>query len=90
MGPPYRRECNHHPKDRLTVEDHCPKKQFSRLDSFGLAAFSNYFDAVDGKPASMIKILNTFEASPERPAVCAAHIFLAEVFPILEYLPWTS
>lgn len=59
----------------------------SRLDSLGLAAFAHDFGSLDGKPASITKIFDTFGASPKRSTVNAGRVLLAEVFPILELLP---
>ncbi|KIK27618.1 hypothetical protein PISMIDRAFT_92400, partial [Pisolithus microcarpus 441] len=57
------------------------------LDSIGLAGFSHDFGSLDGKPASITKIFDTFGSSPSRSAVNAAVLLLAQVFPLLEYVP---
>ncbi|KAI6166081.1 cytochrome P450 [Pisolithus thermaeus] len=59
----------------------------SWLDSMGLAAFSHDFGSLDGKPASITKIFDTFGSSPNRSAVNSAALLLSHVFPLLEYLP---
>ncbi|KAI6166079.1 cytochrome P450 [Pisolithus thermaeus] len=59
----------------------------SRLDSIGLAGFSHDFGSLDGKPASITRIFDTFGSSPSRSAVNAAVLLLSQVFPLLEYVP---
>lgn len=55
------------------------------LDSIGLAGFSHDFGSLDGKPASITKVLDTFGSSSERPALTVRLLLLARVFPLLPY-----
>ena len=60
-----------------------------RLDTIGLAAFSHDFGSLDGKPASVTKIFDSFGSFSERSKVItdADLILLAQVLPLLSYLP---
>ncbi|KAI6100627.1 cytochrome P450, partial [Pisolithus sp. B1] len=55
------------------------------LDSIGLAGFSHDFGSLDGKPASITEVLDTFGSSSERPALTVRLLLLARVFPLLPY-----
>ncbi|KAI5987609.1 cytochrome P450 [Pisolithus albus] len=55
------------------------------LDSIGLAGFSHDFGSLDGEPASITKVLDTFGSSSERPALTVRLLLLARVIPLLPY-----
>ncbi|KAG6328692.1 hypothetical protein ID866_10397 [Astraeus odoratus] len=57
------------------------------LDTIGLAGFSHDFGSLDGKPASITNVFDTFGASPKRSTVNVGLFLLAQVFPILARIP---
>ncbi|KIM68463.1 hypothetical protein SCLCIDRAFT_1209273 [Scleroderma citrinum Foug A] len=57
------------------------------LDSIGLAGFSHDFGSLDGKSASVTKIFDSFGSSSKRSNINADLLLLAQVFPILSYVP---
>ncbi|KAI6021735.1 hypothetical protein PISMIDRAFT_674045 [Pisolithus microcarpus 441] len=56
------------------------------LDTIGLAGFSHDFGALDGKPASITEIFDTFGSS-NRSAVNVGLLLLSQVFPLFAYVP---
>jgi len=60
-----------------------------RLDTIGLAGFSHDFGSLDGKPASVTKIFDSFASTFKSSKIIADVdlILLAQVFPILSYVP---
>ena len=54
-----------------------------RLDTIGLAGFSHDFGSLDGKPAAVTKLFDTFGESPGPSPVSIVQFLLAQVFPIL-------
>ncbi|KAI6104602.1 cytochrome P450 [Pisolithus croceorrhizus] len=56
------------------------------LDTIGLAGFSHDFGALDGKPASITKVFDTFGSS-NRSAVNVGLLLLSQVFPLFSYVP---
>ena len=57
-----------------------------RLDNIGLAAFSHDFGSLDGKPASVTKIFDSFGSSSKRSKINADLLLLAQAFPILSFV----
>ena len=58
-----------------------------RLDTIGLAGFSHDFGSLDGKPASVTKIFDSFGSSSKRSKINVDLLLFAQVFPILSYVP---
>ncbi|KIM68473.1 hypothetical protein SCLCIDRAFT_1209288 [Scleroderma citrinum Foug A] len=56
------------------------------LDNVGLAAFSHDFGSLDGKPASVTKIFDSFGSSSKRSKINADLLLLAQAFPILSFV----
>ncbi|KAI6003057.1 cytochrome P450 [Pisolithus albus] len=56
------------------------------LDTIGLAGFSHDFGALDGKPASITEIFDTFGSS-NRSAVNVGLFLLSQVSPLFAYVP---
>ncbi|KAF9224543.1 cytochrome P450 [Gyrodon lividus] len=62
-------------------------KPGGRLDAIGLAGFSHDFGSLDGKPASVTEIFDTFSASPRSTVLHVSLSLLAEIIPLLTHLP---
>ncbi|KAG1885876.1 cytochrome P450 [Suillus fuscotomentosus] len=57
------------------------------LDTVGIAGFSHDFGALDGKPASVTEVFDTFGSNQKASAVNEVFILLASVFPIILKIP---
>ncbi|KAI6107178.1 cytochrome P450 [Pisolithus croceorrhizus] len=56
------------------------------LDTIGLAGFSHDFGALDGKPASITRVFDTFGSS-NRSAINVGLFLLSQAFPLFSYVP---
>ncbi|KAG1864029.1 cytochrome P450 [Suillus tomentosus] len=54
---------------------------------FGIAGFSHDFGSLDGKPASVTEVFDTFGSNEKASAVNEVFILLASVFPIILKIP---
>ncbi|KAI6012644.1 cytochrome P450 [Pisolithus orientalis] len=57
------------------------------LDTIGFAGFSHDFGSLDGKPASVTEIFDTFGSSSKRSAVNVGLLLLSQVIPLLSFIP---
>ncbi|KAG1904515.1 cytochrome P450 [Suillus fuscotomentosus] len=57
------------------------------LDTVGIAGFSHDFGSLDGKPASVTEVFDTFGSNQQASAVNEVFILLASVFPIILNIP---
>ncbi|KAG1785647.1 cytochrome P450 [Suillus plorans] len=57
------------------------------LDTVGIAGFSHDFGSLDGKPASVTEVFDTFGSNQKASAVNEVFILLASVFPIILRIP---
>ncbi|KAG1830820.1 cytochrome P450 [Suillus variegatus] len=57
------------------------------LDTVGIAGFSHDFGSLDGKPASVTEVFDTFGSNQQASAVNEVFILLASVFPIILKIP---
>ncbi|KIJ58857.1 hypothetical protein HYDPIDRAFT_101898 [Hydnomerulius pinastri MD-312] len=57
------------------------------LDTIGLAGFSHDFGSLDGKPASVTEIFDTFGSSPRSSTLNIGATLLAQAFPFLVRIP---
>ncbi|KAI6040237.1 cytochrome P450 [Pisolithus marmoratus] len=57
------------------------------LDCLGLAEFSYDFGSLEGKPASITEVLDTFDSFPKRSTVTICLMLLSRVFTLLSYAP---
>ncbi|KAG1901360.1 cytochrome P450 [Suillus fuscotomentosus] len=57
------------------------------LDTVGIAGFSHDFGSLDGKPASVTEVFDTFGSNQKASAVNEVFILLASAFPIILKIP---
>ncbi|KAG1791159.1 cytochrome P450, partial [Suillus plorans] len=71
----------------IEVRNWCVAFLTCNLDTVGIAGFSHDFGLLDGKPASVTEVFDTFGSNQKASAVNKVFILLASVFPIILKIP---